>query len=281
MINYYLITKPGIVLGNLFTFAAGFLLGTRGALDVRLFLITFLGLGLIMASACIFNNYIDRERDRKMSRTQTRALVNGSMSVRAAITYGTILGTAGFALLYMFTNPLALLTAISGFIIYVLIYSLWKSRTVYGTAIGSLAGAVPPVVGYAAASGTIDLAAILLFALLVLWQMPHFFAIALMHLDDYKKAGVPVLPLVHGIRRTKIHMTIYILCFVGVSILFTVLGYTGNAFLTITGLLGLAWLFLSLKGFDQQDDLTWSKRMFQISLVVIGAICIIMPFDKG
>lgn len=280
MINYYLITKPGIVLGNLLTFAAGFLLGTRGAFDLKLFIITFIGLGLIMASACIFNNYIDRERDRKMSRTQTRALVNGSMSVKTAITYGVILGIAGFALLSLFTNQLALLTAVAGFIIYVLIYSLWKSRTVYGTAIGSLAGAVPPVVGYAAASGTIDLAALLLFTLLVLWQMPHFFAIALMHLDDYKNAGVPVLPLVHGIRRTKIHMAIYILLFIGVSILFTVLGYTGNAFLALTGLLGLSWLFLSLKGFDQQDDFTWSKRMFQISLVVIGAICIIMPFDK-
>lgn len=280
MINYYLITKPGIVLGNLLTFAAGFLLGTRGTFDASLFVITFLGLGFIMASACIFNNYIDRERDQKMQRTQQRALVKGSISIRSALIYATVLGVIGFALLYIFTNTLALLTSAAGFIIYVLIYSLWKSRTVYGTAIGSLAGAVPPVVGYAATSGTIDLAAVLLFILLVLWQMPHFFAIALMHLNDYKKAGIPVLPLVHGIQRTKIHMVIYILCFIAVTLLFSILGYTGNVFLVVTGILGLGWLVLSLQGFIDKDDTVWSKQMFQLSLLVIGAICLIMPFDK-
>lgn len=281
MINYYLITKPGIVLGNLFTFAAGFFLGTRGSFDPLLFVITFMGLGLIMASACIFNNYIDRDLDKKMQRTQKRALVNGSISVQAALTYATLLGILGFTLLYIFTNHLALLTAIAGFVIYVLIYSLWKSRTVYGTAIGSLAGAVPPVVGYVAASGIIDWGAILLFALLVLWQMPHFFAIALMHLDDYQKAGVPVLPLVHGIQRTKIHMAIYILLFIPVALLFTALGYTGNFYLVVTCILSLGWLIFSLKGFNQKDDLAWSRKMFQLSLVVIGAICLIMPFDKA
>lgn len=280
MINYYLLTKPGIVMGNLFTFAAGFILGMQGAFSFNLFLVTFLGLGLIMASACVFNNYIDRAHDQKMERTKKRALASGSIPVRTALTFASILGISGGLLLLLFTNLLTFLVAASGFIIYVVIYSVWKSRTVYGTAIGSIAGAVPPVVGYTAASGTLDLAAFLLFALLVLWQMPHFFSIALLHLDDYKKAGIPVLPAAKGILRTKIHTFLYILAFIPTALLLTYYGYTGIIFLSTVLFLGSAWLTLSYWGFKLENDLVWSRQMFRLSLVLIGAMCLAIPLDR-
>lgn len=280
MINYYLITKPGIILGNLFTFAAGFLLGVRGPFPFLLFFITLMALGLVIASACVFNNYIDLDRDRQMKRTKNRPLVQGKISKEAALTFGTGLGLCGFALLYFFTNLPAFLFAAAGFFIYVLIYSLFKSHTIYGTAIGSLAGATPPVIGYAAAHGTLDLPALLLFVMLVLWQMPHFYAITLLYMKDYALAQIPVLPLERGVYRTKMHMALYVLAFLPSVLLFSLLGYAGVLFFSASALLGAAWIGLSLQGFTTDNDQVWSRHMFQWSLVVIGAICILLPLDS-
>lgn len=279
MINYYLITKPGIILGNLITVAAGFLLASHGKLHFALFLACMGGLGLIMASACVFNNYIDRPLDKKMDRTKDRALVTGAISVKNALTFATLLGLSGFAILLYFINPIATAVAAIGFIVYVLLYSGWKSKTVYGTAIGSIAGAVPPVVGYTAVSNQIDLGAVLLFAVLVLWQMPHFFSIALYRLNDYQKAGIPVLPLEKGILRTKIHMTLYIVAFIATASLLTIYGYLGYVYLSVVLIAGLAWLILSIEGFKRKDNEVFGKQMFCLSLGVITVICLVIPFD--
>jgi protoheme IX farnesyltransferase len=280
MINYYLLTKPGILMGNLVTVAAGFILGIRGQFDIWLFLATLIGITLIMASACVFNNYIDRNIDKKMKRTKNRALVTGLINHRNALLFATVMGFLGGVVLLAFTNFLTFIVAGVGFFVYVILYSFWKSKTIYGTAIGSIAGAVPPVIGYCAASNQFDLAAGILFAMMVLWQMPHFFAIALFHLEDYKRAGIPVLPLERGILRTKIHMILYILAFIPVTILLSIFGYTGNIFLIVTVCLGLTWLALAIKGFSIDNNKLWGQQMFRLSLVIITVLCIVMPFDR-
>ncbi len=277
MINYYLITKPGIILGNLFTLAAGFVLGSNGTFDIWLFLTTFLGLGFIMASGCVFNNYIDRDIDKKMNRTKKRALVQGLISTRNALLFATLMGVIGGLILLVFTNFLTFALACIGFFVYVVLYSYWKCSTVYGTAIGSVAGAIPPVVGYCAASNQFDIGAAILFSMMVLWQMPHFFSIALFHLEDYAKAGIPVLPLCKGIFRTKIHMITYILCFIPTTMLLTIYGYTGESFLYVTLFVGILWLSLALKGFSSKDDKRWGRQMFFASLAMIGGICLMIP----
>lgn len=279
MINYYLITKPGIVLGNLITLAAGFLLASKGTIDFALFFFTLIGLAFIMASACIFNNYIDRQIDKKMERTKNRPLVKGLISNRSAIVLAVLLGLIGCLFLVEFTNLLTVLIAGIGFFVYVVLYSLWKGRTIYGTAIGSIAGAIPPVVGYCAVSNRIDIGAILLFAMLVLWQMPHFFAIALYHFDDYVLAKIPVLPIQRGLLRTKIHMVVYILGFTLTAIMFTFFNYTGHLFLMTAVASGSLWLWLCLKGFKSQNNQLWGRRMFQLSLVIIISLCLVIPFD--
>lgn len=280
MINYYLLTKPGIVMGNLFTLAAGFILGSSGAVDLPLFFYTLTGLAFVMASACVFNNYIDRASDRKMERTKDRALASGAVSVKSALVYATVLGVIGASLLYAFTNLLALTIAAVGFFVYVFLYSMWKGKTVYGTAIGSIAGAVPPVVGYCAASGRLDTAAVLLFLMLVLWQMPHFYAIAFNHFDDYAKAKIPVLPIIKGAFRTKVHMAVYIALFIPTAMLLTYFGYTGYVFMWAALALGVCWLYISLKGFEAKDNVQWGKQMFRFSLIVIGALCLLIPLDR-
>jgi protoheme IX farnesyltransferase len=279
MINYYLLTKPGIIMGNLITVAAGFLLASKGAIDLWLFLATLLGLTFIMASACVLNNYIDRQVDKKMKRTKNRALAQGLVSGPNAIYFASFLGLLGNLTLLVYTNLLTLFVANVGFFVYVVLYSLWKCRTIYGTAIGSVAGAVPPVVGYCAVSNHFDTGALILFMMMVLWQMPHFFSIAILHFDDYVAAKIPVLPVKKGLLRTKIHMVIYILGFILAAVMLTLFNYTGYLYLYVAICMGLAWLGLCLKGFNSANDGLWGKQMFQLSLLLIGAICFIIPFD--
>jgi protoheme IX farnesyltransferase len=279
MINYYLLTKPGIIMGNLITVAAGFLLASKGIIDIWLFLATLLGLTCIMASACVLNNYIDRQVDKKMERTKHRPLVTGLISGHNAIAFATFLGIIGNLILLLYTNLLTVAIAGIGFFVYVVLYSLWKCRTIYGTAIGSIAGAVPPVVGYCAVSNHFDSGALVLFVMMVLWQMPHFFSIAMHNLEDYTKAKIPVLPVIKGTMRTKIHMVLYICCFIFVAIMLTFFNYTGYVYLIVAISSGLVWLGLCLKGFLNSNDQIWGQQMFRLSLLTIGAICFAIPFD--
>lgn len=279
LINYYLITKPGIILGNLITVLAGFFLASRGIIDFSLFFATLIGISLIIASACVFNNVIDRNRDKKMERTQRRALVTGAISTSQAIVFATILGLAGGSILLFYTNLLTTFIAGIGFFTYVCIYSIWKGHTLYGTAIGSIAGAVPPLVGYCAASNRFDMGALILFLMLIFWQMPHFFAIALLHFKDYVKADIPLLPIKKGVHITKIRMVLYILGFMLTTGMLTAFNYTGYTYLAVTSLVGLIWLLLSLKGFARSDNQAWGKQMFHFSLVTITVTCCMVFID--
>lgn len=276
MINYYLLTKPGIIMGNLLTVAAGFLLASKGSIDLWLFFATLMGLAFVMASSCVFNNYINREDDKKMERTKNRALVTGLISGKNAIVFGIALGIIGGLILFLYTNLLTVIVAGIGFFVYVILYSFWKCRTIYGTAIGSIAGATPPVVGYCAVSNHFDMGGLILFMIMVLWQMPHFFAIAMYHLDDYTKADIPVLPVKKGIFRTKIHMMVYILGFVLTASMLTFFNYTGYMYLLVTTSVGLAWLGLCLLGFKRDNNQLWGRQMFRLSLVMIIATCFVI-----
>jgi heme o synthase len=279
MINYYLLTKPGIVLGNLITVAAGFILGSSGSWNLFLFLATLFGLAFIMASACVFNNYIDRRVDQKMERTKNRPLVKGLISGKNAILFGIILAVIGNGFLFAYTNVLTTFIANIGFFVYVILYSLWKCRTIYGTAIGSIAGGVPPVVGYCAAGNHFDAGALILFMILVFWQMPHFFSIAMYRFDDYISASIPVLPVIKGFQKTQRHMVIYIIGFILATAALTCFHYTGYLYLSCAVLLGVAWFVLCLKGFTVQNHRIWARSMFRLSLFIITVLCLIIPFD--
>ncbi len=276
--TYTLLTKPGIIMGNLITTAAAFVLGSAGHFNAWLFLDTLAGLGCVIASACVFNNYIDRNIDQKMARTKNRAFATGSISVQNGLLFAIILGIVGMTILAYATNLFAVSAAALGFFVYVVLYSLWKTRSGYATLVGSIAGAVPPVVGYAAAKGTLDTGALILFAILVLWQMPHFFSIAMFRLDDYTSASIPVLPVEKGNHTTKIHMVLYILAFMIASATLMLLGYTSATYLVITTLLGLAWLVLGFKGFRCKNDKVWARQMFRLSLVIITALSAAISF---
>jgi heme o synthase len=276
--TYVRLTKPGIILGNAITASAGFMLASKGHFSPWLFVAAIAGLSLIVAAGCVFNNYMDRHTDKKMTRTQTRALAAGTIPVKNALTFAIILGCAGSTLLALI-NFLTLYIAFAGFVIYVFFYGLLKYRTMYGTEIGSIAGAVPPVVGYCAASQHLDGGALLLFLIIALWQMPHFFAIALFRSKEYAAASIPVLPLVKGVNRTKIRMVFYTLSFIASTILLTIFGYTGYAYLSVTLLFGLMWLILCLKGFQAPSNERWAHKMFRFSLIVVTFLCLMITLD--
>ncbi|MFS8564394.1 MAG: heme o synthase [Rhabdochlamydiaceae bacterium] len=259
---YWFLTKPGIIFGNILTTIAGFVLAAKGTFNPSLCIATLLGLSLVMASACVFNNYIDCDLDKKMKRTKNRSLVTGDISKKSALTFGTSLGLLGAGCLFIFTNPLATLIALVGLVVYVFLYSFAKYKTVHFTLIGSVAGAIPPVVGYCAVSNALDLCALLLFAILVLWQMPHFFAIAIYRLEDYAAGSIPVLPNKKGIFHTKVQMLFYTIAFVGISLVPFILGYVGDVYLMTACILGSTWLWICVKGFTCSNDHRWARQVF-------------------
>jgi len=200
---YYRLTKPGIIYGNLLTAAAGFLFASKWHIVPGLFAATLAGTSLVIAAACVYNNYIDRNIDKRMARTKKRALVQGTISGKHALIFATMLGVLGFALLLAYTNTLVTVIGVIAFIDYVVLYGISKRRSVYGTIVGSISGAAPIVAGYVAVTNQFDLGALLLFFILVYWQMPHFYGIAMYRFDDYKAAGIPVLPVQKGMARGR------------------------------------------------------------------------------
>lgn len=276
---YYLLAKPGIIYGNAVSTVAGFFLASKHHFSPGLFLVTLLGISLVMASGCVFNNYIDKDIDAVMKRTRNRALVKGTISDRNALVYATVLGLVGTALLGLWANWLTAAIALFGLLVYVVFYGITKRRTVYGTLVGAVAGAVPPVVGYCAVTNHLDLAAWLLFAILVVWQMPHFYAIAIYREEDYGSVSIPVLPVKSGIAITKIHMAVYIALFIITTSLLTVFGYTGITYLVVSLVVGVAWFRLALQGFTTPKDVIWARKLFRFSLIVLVVVCAMLSVN--
>jgi protoheme IX farnesyltransferase len=277
--QYYWLTKPGIIYGNVINTLAGFFLASvvAWAFDGWLLVATVLGTSLIIGSGCVFNNYIDRRIDQKMKRTKKRALATGKLPVRNALIFGAVLGIAGFTLLALFVNWLVVAIGAIGYIDYIILYGYAKRKSVYGTLVGSISGSMPPVAGYCAVTGSFDMGAFLLFLLLTAWQMPHFYSIAMYRHKDYEAAGIPVLPVKKGMQHTKVQILVYIIIFTLATLLLTVFDYTGYIYFVVMALLGLAWLRLAIKGFKAVDDEAWARKMFGFSLVVTLTVAVMLP----
>ncbi|WMY95894.1 MAG: heme o synthase [Arsenophonus sp.] len=279
--KYLQVIKPGIILGNLISVIGGFLLASKGIINYFLFINTLLGVSLVVASACVFNNYIDRDIDKIMKRTNNRFFTKQSTNIKKYLIYATILGISGLILLYINTNFLSVIFSIIGFIIYVLIYSIYMKRnSLYGTIIGSLSGSTPPVIGYCAVSNKFDTGALILLLIFSLWQMPHFYSIAIYHLKDYKNANIPVLPVIKGIHITKNHIFLYITAFTITTAMLTISGYTGYKYLIVSTLISLWWLKISISGFKKNNnDQLWARKIFIFSLLAITFLSIMMSID--
>lgn len=268
---YYYLTKPGIIYSNVLAALAGFLLASKWQVDFWLLFFTLGGVMFIIAAACVFNNYIDQDIDRRMKRTERRALVSGKISGTAALVYGVVLLVIGFALIAQ-TNLLTTILGVIAVVMYVAVYGYFKRHSVHGTLVGSVSGAMPPVAGYTAVTGSLDAAAIILFLILTMWQMPHFYAIAMFRRKDYANAKIPVLPVVKGMKAARRQIFIYIILLALVAPLLTIFGYTGVVYLGIViALLGF-WVVQALRSVHL-DETAWARKMFFTSLIVLLGLC--------
>ena len=271
--GYVQVTKPGIIMGNLISVAGGFLLAAQGNVDVTLMLATMLGLSLVVASGCAINNCIDRDIDAKMQRTCKRVTVTGELSISSVLMFGLGLGAIGFAMLAIFTNSLAVLFAAIGYGVYVGVYSLYMKRnSVYGTLVGSISGAVPPLVGYLGVTNYLSLEAVLLFIMFCLWQMPHSYAIAMFRIQDYRDAGIPVLPVKEGVDKAHQHMKAYVVAFGAVALGLFLLGEAGYEYLAVSAAVCFMWTKVTFRKVDCLNYIQWSKTVFKVSLLVVMSI---------
>jgi len=273
---YYRLTKPGIVYSNVMTAAAGFLFAGHWHANVLLMLALLGGNALIIASACVVNNYIDRGIDRVMARTKTRALASGTITARRAIVYAVILGTIGFGLLSL-TNLLTIAIGVVAWLSYVALYGYTKRHTPHGTLIGTLPGGASLVAGYTAAAGRLDIAAALLFLIMLTWQMAHFYSIAIFRLQDYRAAGLPVWPARYGVRSTMCYILAYVVGFGIANTLLVLAGFEGSVYLLALLVLSIYWLWNGIRGFGAADTTKWARGMFGRSLIVLLVFAVLLP----
>ena len=274
--DYLQAAKPGIIAGNLMTAAGGYLLAARGGPAGLAALLA--GTGLVIASGCVFNNCIDHRIDRRMVRTRGRPLAAGRMRLSAAAVYGAVLGAAGMLLLTSLQSGAVAATVAGGWAVYVAVYTwLLKPRTMHAPLVGGLAGAAPPVAGYLAGGGAFDAGAALLAAMFLCWQMPHFYAIAIYRLDDYRAAGIPVLPLRRGVRAARRHGALYACGFFAAAFLLSAWGYAGRGYLAAVSALALLWLVLALV--PAGGYRAAARRLFICSIVSIAVLTLMMGLN--
>lgn len=272
------LTKPGIITGNIISLTSGCVLGSHANAKWSQICMLALGAALVIASGCVVNNAYDRDIDALMLRTQRRPMVGGDVTVKAASIFAVMLLFLGlFAFYTASRSTVATALLIFGYVIYSGIYTfLLKRNSVYGTLVGSIAGAMPPVAGYCATNGRFDGGALLLVAIFSIWQMPHSYAIAIFRKSDYQAANIPVLPVVNGVESAKRHIVLHMLAFMFFAPALSLLGYAGQLYLAASVLGGAYWLWLGFKGFGTDNDVKWARKVFFTSILLVTTICAAM-----
>ena len=267
--KYYWLAKPGIVYGNVMSAAAGFLFAAHRHIDLPLLLELLIGISLVIASACVTNNYLDKDIDAKMARTKKRALVQGTVSDKAAMIYAAVLAFIGFFVLARYTNTLTVIAGLIGLYAYVLAYGWGKRYTVWGTLIGSIPGAMPLVAGYLAVTDSFNTIAALLFVLMAIWQLPHFYSISIYRMKDYKTAGLPVWSVKKGVASTKRQIVFLIALFMILNACLGFFHYAGRAYFAVMIVLSTLWLDKGLRDWENPNAEEWARGMFGFSLIVL------------
>jgi heme o synthase len=276
--DFLAIIKIGIVNSNLITTFTGLWLAlyfsnSRFLDNLDIVFFTLLGSSLIIAGSCSINNFVDRDIDHLMERTKERATVTGKFNPTKVLVLGIFLIVLGTFLLAL-TTWTATVIGIIGVFSYVFLYTLWSKRQyVSNTVVGSVSGAVPPLIGWAAVDGNLDMVAWALFVIMFAWQPPHFYALAMRRVEEYRAAGIPMLPVVKGFKTTKKHINIWILCLLPLPFLLTSLGVI---FVVLASILNVGWLILGLYGYKMKDDIKWAKLMFVYSLQYLTIMFVAM-----
>ena len=280
MLNEYVqLMKPGILTLLLVTTLGAMLIAGSGIPSFGLVMITMIGGLLTAGGANVFNCYIDRDIDAKMNRTKQRATASGRMKPRTALIFGITITLAGVLMLGVFANWLAAGLALIGNLYYVFIYTLWLKRTTpHNIVVGGAAGAIPPLVGWAAVTGTLAPGAWILFAIIFYWTPPHFWALALLKQGEYGRVGVPMLPVVSGEQETRKQIFLYTVLLTAVTLLLVPFGMSWIYFVGALALcayfLFLAWRLLT----DPSKEL--ARKTFFYSIWFVAGIFAVMVIDR-
>lgn len=266
--DFLALIKIGIVNSNMITVFTGLFLAMQlGGIsflhNLDLLILAMGGSGLIIAGSAALNNLIDRDIDPVMTRTKLRPTVTGRFKASFVWTLAFTFIVVGEVLLFS-ASVAAGLWGLAGIFSYVVLYSMWsKRRYVSNTIVGSISGAIPPLIGWAAVEPSLGMGAWALFLIMFIWQPPHFYALAMRRTDEYRAANIPMLPVVKGFARTKKSMLGWVLLLFPLPFLLTELGI---GFVILASALNVGWLYLSIRGFKAKDDLKWATGMFVYSL---------------
>lgn len=269
---YVALTKPRIAIMVLVTVATGFVLGARGASHPSTLLLTLLGTGLVASGASVLNQLLERSRDARMRRTANRPLPAGRVTAAEAAVFGSVLSTLGLVLLVSFANLAAAAVALSTLILYVFVYTPLKPVTTLNTAIGAIPGALPPVIGWAAATGQLSVEAWALFLIVFLWQFPHFLAIAWIYREDYARGGHKMLPAVDPTGAiTGRQVVLHALALIPVGLFPCVIGLAGAYYFLGALLLGIYYARASCQFWSAVSDQS-ARRLLRASFLYLPAI---------
>lgn len=276
--DFLALSKPLIVGLLLITTYGGLVIGGKAWPSFSLTMWTLLGGTLAAAGSSALNQYIDRELDKNMQRTAKRPLADGRLTAAEGLAFGLGLSLISYYILACFVNGLTALLSLAGIIYYVILYSLWlKKATVQNIVIGGGAGAIPPMVGYAAATGHLDWTAWILFAIIFMWTPPHFWALAIVRMKDYERAGVPMLPVVRGEMETRRQILVYTIELVIVTLLLPILDLAGNIYLISSLVLGGALLYAAWAVWKQGGNkVAWRMYKWSSSYLVFIFLAIMI-----
>ena len=266
-LNRYLdLCKPKIVLLLTLTALVGMMLSTNFYNDVISGLASLLGFAFLAASSAALNQIFDKETDKNMQRTKNRPLASGNITLLNALIFTSILLFLGSSLMLYFSNILTLLITTFGFIFYSLIYTIYlKWATPQNIVIGGLSGALPPLIGWTAVTNEISLLPLTLVLIIFLWTPPHFWPLAIDRIDEYKKEGVPMMPIAKGVARTKVEMVIYAVLLFGASLAPFLYSLTGIFYLASTSLLNIYFIYLCVAYLNDRENIL-SMKIFNFSV---------------
>lgn len=278
--GYINLMKPHVTVLLLGTTVAAMAIAQRGWPDLGLVLATLLGGTMAAGSANCMNCYIDRDIDGVMTRTQRRSLPSGKVQPTQALIFGLLLGIGSFAVFGLFVNLLSACLALAAILFYVFIYTLWLKRSsTQNIVIGGAAGAVPVLIGWAAVTNSVTLAAIWLFAIVFYWTPPHFWALSLLIEKDYARANVPMLPVVMGERETKKQILLYSLMLLAVTFILFAMRAMGYFYLVCAVILGGILIYMSIRLLLDQTR-KWARTIFWYSNCYLAIIFAVMVLDR-
>ncbi|MEC7271497.1 MAG: heme o synthase [Pseudomonadota bacterium] len=280
MANFLALTKPKIVLLLTLTALVGMMLTIEFYTNILSSLASLLGFAFLAASSAALNQIFDRESDKNMERTKKRPLASGDISLTQALTFTAILLFIGSSLLLYFSNLLTLFITTFGFIFYSLVYTIYlKWATPQNIVIGGLSGALPPLIGWTAVTNEISLLPLILVLIIFLWTPPHFWPLAIDRLDEYKKEGVPMMPIAKGVSRTKKEMIVYSVLLLGASLAPFFYGLTGYFYLISTTALNLYFIYLCIAYLnDEENELSMKIFNFSVQYMLLFFLATYVDF---